>query len=320
MITAVNYNIFSIAEASQACNAGCKFAGITVAAVAVNHCALMKWKPVFVAPVLLLVALFAYSGAVAIGVPAGLVPVSGGPAIESILHNPAVQKKQVSRNQVQAIGRQPGGTPQFIIHFRKEELHGDWQSFYGNNQPCDSGSFYRNLPTGEWKTWYPNGRLKTVRTYDAEKQLYIKADLKRNHPKEQRYVITRQGRRNATRHFKPQYEGAVGMNQGLPMLQKIQHNTAGNAYLPPFADCLHHGLFINYDEQGRVKDSGHYKNGLKEGLWHETGAEKSLQAFGFYRQGLRHGQWKYYDGDGRLVYTEWFNRNGKRSEWHHFNK
>lgn len=244
------------------------------------------------------------------------------PFIESILYNPAVYKKQLSRHDVQAIGYRQAGPAHFIVHFRKEELHGDWQSFYNNRQRCDSGRFYRNLPTGEWRTWYPNGQLKTVRNYNAEKYQYIKADLQRNHPKDQRYAITRMAARRPERFFQPQHEGATNAGRPLSMLQKIQHNTSGdsNAYLPPFATCLHHGVFINYKEDGTVKDSGHYVNGLQHGLWKEEVPESNMQALGFYNHGVRQGQWKYYDAAGRLVYTERYKANGKRSDWHYFTK
>ena len=240
------------------------------------------------------------------------------PPIESILYNPAVYKKQVSRNVVQAIGNRQVAQANFIIHFRKEELHGTWQSFYNNGQPCDSGELARNLPTGEWKTWYPNGQLKTVRTYHAEKYQYVKADLHRNHPKDKRFAITHLGSRKAKSYFHPQYEG--GAHQARSMLQKIQFNTAGDSqiYLPPFVSCLHHGPFVNYDEAGNGRDSGLYVNGLPHGLWKQWDANSSLQALGFYRHCVKHGQWKYYDGTGRLVYTERYNANGKRSNPHYF--
>jgi antitoxin component YwqK of YwqJK toxin-antitoxin module len=243
------------------------------------------------------------------------------PLLESILYNPAVHKKQLSRDIVQAVGYRQTTQAHFIIHFRKEELHGVWQSFYNNNQRCDSGQFTRNLPTGEWKTWYPNGQLKTIRTYNAEKYRYIKNDLQRNHPKDQRYAITRQAGKNPERHFQPRYERSSGINGPLTMLQKIRHNaTANGSYLAPFSTCLHHGTFVNYHENGSVKDSGHYENGLRHGLWHESVEGSTMQAFGLYRHGVRYGQWKYYDAAGRLVYTERYKANGKRSEWHYFEK
>lgn len=242
--------------------------------------------------------------------------------IESILNNPAVIKKQLSRNSIQAIGRTQSGAEHFIIHFRKEQLHGEWQSFYNADQLCDSGRFEKGLPDGEWKTWYTNGQLKTVRHYSAEKFLYIKADIQRNHPRDQRFAITKYAAKNPAPHFRPHYESNAVANQYSSMLQKIQYNTSQDdgSYLAPFQSCLHHGLYINYDANGAVKDSGNYVNGLKHGLWKQRVNEDSMYAFGFYNHGVRQGQWKYYDGTGSLFYTEFYNLKGKKKEWHYFKK
>lgn len=240
--------------------------------------------------------------------------------IESILNNPAVLKKQVSRNSIQAVGRRHSGEEHFIIHFRKEQLHGEWQSFYNDDQRCDSGRFDKGLPDGEWKTWYPNGQLKTIRHYDAEKFHFIKADIQRNHPKDKRFAITKYAVKNPAPYFQPHYESNGGINLNLSMLQKIHYNTLGDGdtYLPPFNSCLHHGLYINYDENGAVKDSGNYVNGLKHGLWKEALNGASVYAFGFYYHGVRQDQWKYYKADGSLFYTELYKPNGKKKEWHYF--
>ncbi len=285
----------------------------------------MNWKLVLLAPLFATaarhiinykVAASAFTTRVSVGLSANCSE-DYSPAIESILYNPAVHKKKVSRNRIQAVGYRQSGQPHFIIHFRNEELHGAWQSFYSNNQRSDSGVLIRNLPMGEWKTWYPNGQVKSIRNYSAEKYHYIKADLKRNHPKDQRYAITRRASTGTARYFQPRFDNNTSINPSLSLLQKIQHNTSDSdstGYLPPFETCLHHGAFINYDVNGKVKDSGQYMNGLQHGLWKETVNGSALQALGFYNHGFKRGQWKYYNGDGRLVYTERYNANGKRSD------
>jgi antitoxin component YwqK of YwqJK toxin-antitoxin module len=242
------------------------------------------------------------------------------PGIESILYNDNIQKKQKARKVIQATGFREGDEKHFVVHFLKNQLHGEWQSFYNAKQPCDSGSFVKNLPDGEWKTWYKNGQLKTVRNYSAKKLKYIRADIKRNHPKDQRYEITRSAATdlNFNRHFMPVYE-TDKIQSNLPLLERIKLNTSdeqGN-YIAPFKECLHHGAFINYYQNGRVKDSGHYVNGLKHDLWTESGSDGDQRAFGFYKHGVKEGQWKYYNSKEELVYTEVY-RHGKKTSVHYF--
>jgi antitoxin component YwqK of YwqJK toxin-antitoxin module len=244
------------------------------------------------------------------------------PPIESILSNPLIYKKQVAPDLVQATSEKREGQGHFVIHFRKKQLHDDWQSFYSNEQRCDSGRFDKGIPDGEWKTWYPNGQLKTVRYFNAKKYHYIRNDLRRNHPKVQLYAITRDAARNADRHFLPQYESNAGVSLQANLLQKIQHNTMsdGNGYVPPFQSCIHHGLFVNYDANGSVKDSGYYDNGLKQGLWRLQVNSQGNYAIGFFNHGMRKGQWKYYDRANNLLYTEFYKPDGKLKEWYYFKK
>jgi antitoxin component YwqK of YwqJK toxin-antitoxin module len=240
--------------------------------------------------------------------------------IESILYNPRIHKKQKTGKQIQATGFTESNETHFVIHFLNKRLHGEWQSFFSKNQQSDSGRFEKNLPDGEWKTWYANGQLKTVRNYSSKKFHYIKADVKRNHPKDQRYQITRRARagHNVSKYFLPAYEGLL-FSAELPILEKIKQNTSaqGSSYVPPFKSCLHHGLFINYWQNGLVKDSGHYYNGLKHELWKESVNEMKDWGFGFYKHGEREGQWKFYNAQDQLVYTATY-RDGKRTSVHYF--
>lgn len=242
--------------------------------------------------------------------------------IESILSHPAVQKKELPQQITQAIGYRNERQIHFIVHIKKEQLHGGWQSFYSNKQRCDSGNLKAGLPDGEWKTWYPDGRLKTVRTYSAAKYHLIKADLHRSHPRLQQYRMTQyaQQRKPVQHYFQPVYERRQQLANYNTLLEKIEHNTEGkdSSYLPPFAQALHHGLYMNYHADGTVKDSGHYVNGLKHGIWMESENDGAIRAFGYYDHGYRKGQWKCYDQNNRLLYTDFYKRNGQFSTRHYF--
>jgi antitoxin component YwqK of YwqJK toxin-antitoxin module len=244
------------------------------------------------------------------------------PDVESILNNPAINKKQKSGNLVQATSLQEGDKKHFDVHFRKQQLHGLWQTYYSNEQLCDEGTFVKSLPDGEWKMWYPDGRLKVIVNYSAEKFHYIKNDIRRNHPRDKKYQITRLAsmNKNIKPYFQPQFPDEPVGTKDLSLLYKIRYNTAsdGNSYLPPFKTCLHHGLYISYFENGLVRDSGNYVNGLKHELWRET-PDDQTRAIGFYRHGQKDGQWKYYQANGELSFTEIYYQ-GKLKFTHYFNR
>jgi antitoxin component YwqK of YwqJK toxin-antitoxin module len=71
---------------------------------------------------------------------------------------------------------------------------------------------------------------------------------------------------------------------------------------------------MNYFENGVVKDSGYYKEGLREGLWvHRSEASQGVWT-GMYRHGIRQYEWKYYNPSGKLLLIVFFNKKGEE-EW-----
>ena len=244
--------------------------------------------------------------------------------IESILENPDVVKKNLAQNVIQATGHREDKSPHFVIHFKNRALHGNWQSYYDNDQLCDSGMLKNNLPDGVWKTWYPSGKIKSITHYSAEKYRFIQADIRRSHPRLHHYAITKYAKENqpVAQYFRPLFATSVAAFQSLTMLEKIQHNTSDNdgSYIAPFKDCVHHGMYISYYESGAVKDSGHFVNGLKHGLWEETLQSGNITSFGLYHHGKKNSQWKYYNKEGNLLYTEHYKRNGNKKSLHHFKK
>ncbi|HEX2532486.1 MAG TPA: hypothetical protein VHK69_02055 [Chitinophagaceae bacterium] len=247
-------------------------------------------------------------------------PSLSGAPIESLLNNPSVQKTKLAPGYYRASGAWNAYREQFVVHIRKGKLHGAWTSYFHNGNRCDSGALVRNLPDGEWKTWYPNGQLKTVRTYRADLYHLVQSDLRRAHPKAQQFAITRQALKgqDVSRYFQPAYGPKAQDGEHYSIFQKIGHNTQDRQahYLPPFHQSLHHGLYLNYTEQGVLSDSGRYVSGLRHGHWKETHA--ATVAEGWYEQGHRKGQWKYFTAEGRLLYTEIYNASGKLTGRHRF--
>lgn len=241
--------------------------------------------------------------------------------LDSILKDPTIQKTETGKNQLVATGYTDNNSKRFIIGIKNNQLHGNWTTFYSNQITCDSGRMEKNLPDGLWKTWYPNGQLRNIRTYSAEKYAYAKTDLRRGHPKFQHYVITRYANegKEVSQYFKPKFEKA-SLPDKSTILERIHFNTDPEhhgEYAAPYSQSFHHGLFINYYENGAVKDSGNYVNGLKHGLWKEA-VNANMYGTGIYHNGNRFHQWKYFDKNGDLVYTEYYRNNGKIRDRHYF--
>ncbi|CAN5799832.1 hypothetical protein BH10BAC3_BH10BAC3_25600 [soil metagenome] len=210
---------------------------------------------------------------------------------------PALPGKSVAISAINT-GRKKGsliaedsGRELFSTGFKRNNLHGTWVSRYTDATLIDSGNFHHGIPDGEWRSWYPDGKLRSIRTYNAVKWYAVESEI---------------SRRN-TRIYYHQLSKLMGWNN-----QKFESLTKGSAsfaslpdankrYQPPFRYCLHHGLFMNFYSNGAAKDSGYYKDGLRDGSWNEYYPNGQVSAAGAYLNGLKNSGWKYYNREGRLT-------------------
>ncbi|MBX9783607.1 MAG: hypothetical protein K2X48_09970 [Chitinophagaceae bacterium] len=195
-------------------------------------------------------------------------------------------------------------------------LHGSWQSRYLNSQLLDSGNIIKGIPDGVWKTWYPGGQLKTLRTYNANLFFSIKNDIELNHPRISRFTVTERFKkegRSALQVFQPSYSfNTIPKIKPITPVELVkQNNHNPSAYHPPFNASLHHGLFINYFQNGLAKDSGYYKEGLKEGVWIYRLSENGNWWRGMYQHGLKQKEWKMYNAAGELKAIVFYNNKGE---------
>lgn len=164
---------------------------------------------------------------------------------------------------------------------KKGKLHGEWSSWYEDGLYHDQGLFKNGLPDGEWKVWYSNGRLQYVRHFSADQYIKVQQEWLRPHPK---MVLTPLGElhrkdRNAAR-------------TQLTWNAIFQPQTDTEYYYPVFRTGLLHGTYINYYENGALKDSGLYRNGLREGIWITAADNPETYTSGLYRNGKKEGVWK----------------------------
>jgi antitoxin component YwqK of YwqJK toxin-antitoxin module len=194
------------------------------------------------------------------------------------------------------------GRIRYSATVKNSRLHGVWSSWYNNNTSHDEGRLVRGIPDGEWKVWYPNGKLRFVRTYSYEKLQRLRQEWTRPHPKMANYPLT-----NIYKNDRQKALSLVKSNYSF------RNFTIDNSYTPVFKDCLHHGLYMNFYEDGSMKDSGYYKNGLRDGVWEEGLVDGSGWWIGNYQNGIKTGTWKRISHDkktGEIVIY----RNGKE-DW-----
>jgi antitoxin component YwqK of YwqJK toxin-antitoxin module len=228
----------------------------------------------------------------------------------------------------EVVGLSASGDTQFIAHYKKNRLIGNWITKFNVDRVCDSGGFKNNIPHGVWKSWYPNGKLRSIRTYDAFKLAKAKRDIALSESKAVMSPIADIARKNPAVAYSflmadysfhtlaVQPALVFAANNWLSLTKRIAYNLSHeSSYVPPFSECLHHGLYMNFYETGSVKDSGYYKDGVREGMWEEWLHGGHTRSYGFYRHGHRVDIWKFYNTSGKLIYVKAYNRNGR--EIHH---
>lgn len=184
------------------------------------------------------------------------------------------------------------GKTSFEAEYHRNKLHGRWISMYKNGNLQDSGHFEKNIPDGEWKSWYANGKPRTIRTYSADK-------WKAAHNKATRYNYKIQSNNELVRMAA---KGDGNFDRLTSAKYSFSTTTSNsNTYIPPFKNCLHHGLYMNFYPNGAVKDSGYYKDGLRDGHWEEYFDNGQTSASGSYLRGQKNGGWKHFDKKGKLV-------------------
>ncbi|MBS4065482.1 MAG: hypothetical protein KGZ74_13025 [Chitinophagaceae bacterium] len=241
-------------------------------------------------------------------VPHGIVLFTGSHA----LHHPFELPAKTELNEAD-------GSISLHTSVKNHSLHGSWKSYYNAEQLMDMGTLVKGMPDGLWQSWYPNGQLKSVRNYSADLLVRIQQDVSLNHPKLSKFVITqryKQEGNNVLYVLRSAYSYNRG-NYALPHqpMELVKQNASDPFnYHPPFNQSLHHGMYMNYFENGVVKDSGYYKEGLREGLWVHRADVRSGTWKGMYKHGIRQKEWKYYNTTGKLLLIVFFNNKGEE-EW-----
>ena len=183
------------------------------------------------------------------------------------------------------------GNLYFVTGYSKNKIDGNWESRYSNGSIRDAGKFYQNIPDGEWKGYYPNGQVKFVRQYSALKWFAMQRQLTRRNAKQRFYTLVAMAMKN------------TGAFSKLASAQYSFQTLAKEAayYEPPFAKCLHHGVYMNYYQNGIMKDSGYYHEGLRDGVWQSWYPTGVKQSSGIYINGEKHSGWASFNERGEMT-------------------
>jgi antitoxin component YwqK of YwqJK toxin-antitoxin module len=173
------------------------------------------------------------------------------------------------------------------------------------------------LKQGEWKEFYPNGGIKSERTY--------KDDLVHGYYKE----YDNRGKLVVTMLYE---NGAIVKSrvEDEPDIEIVtKHNDAGKViYSGPYRNKIPVGIHRDFGQDGKVTNSYLYNdNGLllsegivdeagnRNGKWKDLYPDGKIQAEGQYVDNRRSGQWKFYNTEGKIEQTGSFNSGRPDGLW-----
>lgn len=205
----------------------------------------------------------------------------------------------------------------FSGNVKNKKLDGGWMSWYDNGVVLDSGHFESGIPDGEWKHRDSSGQLLAIRNYSADKFRRVKNEIKANHPRNFFFPLTALYKKDpAAAKWHLTAAHSFLFTDGRSTIRTIDEYVEQNMlspkdYRPLFNESLQHGLYINYFRNGLVKDSGYYKDGLKDGVWLHRNSEAGSSFVGAYKNGMRQYEWKQYDASGKLTTLVFYTSTGK---------
>lgn len=209
-----------------------------------------------------------------------------------------------------------------LCHAQNSKYKGTWQSYYPNGNHCDSGYLYENMPHGTWKSWHPNGQLRMQIECSAKKLMSAKDEMQRIYRPgfapgagTRKQMISNAGGHAYDKIIYRQLFFSIhppDMENTLrEVTVQVQSGDSMNSFTtdsPPFTECLVHGVYKTWFDNGMLKDSGYCDAGVREGVWEEWDEETDMRAVGFYKNGMRWKDWRFYNREGKLQYIRWYNR------------
>jgi len=202
---------------------------------------------------------------------------------------------------------------------KKGLKQGAWAKYYPDNKtPIYTGQFKDNMPIGEFRYFFPSGKVKAIIQHQAKNNLsyawlyyeneqlmaegrykYMKKDSLWINYNSQGYVLSRE-------------EFQADKLNGLRVTYYLEGQGEGEEKMltiENYKDSLLEGSYESFYSKGLVKEKGNYVKNKKEGEWqtfHPNGVMESRMTF---KNNLAHG-WAYgFDPKGKL-YGKKMHRNG----------
>jgi antitoxin component YwqK of YwqJK toxin-antitoxin module len=160
------------------------------------------------------------------------------------------------------------------------------------------GWFRDGVPSGEFRYFYPDGKVKTVSRF------------------------SNQGKRAETVSYFPggqKMAAGVYLNEKKDSLWQFFSESNGTVVSQAFyVSGLIHGESKVFYPDGGISELLHYKNGVKDGLWEQYFTDGKIKLRGYYLDGNKTGLFQTFFLNGQLMLTGQYNAGHQDGRWRYY--
>jgi antitoxin component YwqK of YwqJK toxin-antitoxin module len=185
---------------------------------------------------------------------------------------------------------------------------GFWRKVDTAGKKIYEGHFRDNIPVGEFRYYYPNGKIKVVSIMSGNgKKARSVAYFPGGKKMAEGIYINEQ--RDSTWRFYSEYDGQLvseesyknGKKEGFSL---TYYGGDGIAERSNWKNGVIDGIWEQYYTDGKIKLRGNYRNGLRDGQVRTFFGSGQMMMDGQYSEGDPEGRWFYYDETGKLLKKE----------------
>jgi antitoxin component YwqK of YwqJK toxin-antitoxin module len=177
---------------------------------------------------------------------------------------------------------------------------GSWQKVDSAGRVIYEGRFRDGVPDGEFRYYYPDGKLKTVSE------------------------VSKQGRRAETVSYFPNGKKmAAGNYLNEKKDSTWQFFSESNGTLvaqESYQAGIINGLSRVFYPEGGLSEQHYYKKGIKDGLWEQYYLDGKLKLRGAYKSGEKHGQFRLFYNTGQLLLEGRYNLGHQDDIWIYYDE
>ncbi|MCX6283274.1 MAG: toxin-antitoxin system YwqK family antitoxin [Bacteroidetes bacterium] len=185
---------------------------------------------------------------------------------------------------------------------------GAWVKSDKEGHKIYEGQFKNSVPYGEFRYYYPGGKIKTVSEFEEEGKTVKTVSYSENGRKIAEGKYWNEKKDSIWKYYSD-YDGVLlseenyssGLRNGTSKTFYPNGNIAEQVH---YSEGRKEGEWIQYFEDGKLKFKGSYSNDEKDGPFTAYYPGGKINFSGAYKAGHMDGTWSFYEENGEVMRSE----------------